>query len=1051
MTSNLSVSQQARLLHWAVGRGLVSPGELDQGRSDGSPTLSEADISDQFRRLFLEGRLKDRLGEALEGEPGGGSEPASSDPLRLLGEGPVLNTTELEGFPLPRDGRYLPLAFLGEGGMGRVYKVFDRQLKRMAAVKFLKHLDQGPLERFLQEARAQAQVDHPHVCNIFSVDEHRGQPYLTMRFIPGPTLKEAMGQLSLVEKCRIAQQLAQALQACHSLGIVHRDLKPGNIMLEHREDGQWWPYLLDFGLARDLADSSLTMQGMILGTPTYCSPEQVQGQMAAVDARSDIYALGATLYECLGGEPPFPHRGDLLELIQRICTEDPVSLSVRFPNLPRDLLSIVAKTLEKDPARRYPTAQALAEDLGRFLAGDPILAKGAHHGNRLVRELRRHPASSLLGLAGVVAVLACAGLAGILVWRSRVQTQSGFEFGREAEHLEMVLRRAYILPLHDLGPERSLVEQRLARIQASLPRLGRWSRPAAHLALGRGLLALDRPEEARRELELGSGGPGRVAADPDTALALGLTLARLYEAELEGLYGKPLADRKQALEPSLRQPALACLGLAQGAHQDGPAFVEGLMALVEGREPEAIRKARDYQALAPWAFEGPLLETQACHSLAFSAFNAGQFDQAEADLAQGRAALGKAFEVAHSAPAVLIAETQLDYLALQIRLARGQAVAADRDAALAATAACLKANPGDWRALNYQAGIHRFWAMLQLGRGQDPGASLDAAIAAAEAGLRVRPEDNPLWTTLGSALRNRADWEFSQGRDPTLTLGRAIQAQRQALVRPVFRDRLLDSIGCCYSIQGRYQLEHGQDPGPAIAAAVTCLDQAAALVPWVGHLSVKGGTLQDLATYITITGGDPRPRLIEARRAFEAALQLNGHSYQAQLGLASLLLDWADAAQVRAQPDLAALAEAREHLAQVLSLNPDQADPVHSALARAHALEALAHAAEPGPRQAALQAAGAELAKVGPAARRNPETALALAETYRLLQQADPRRQPAAAGLAVLAPALVQRPWDGFAVHLQGRLLAALGRHEAAERAFQAAAQRNPNLTRAAR
>jgi hypothetical protein len=398
----------------------------------------------------------------------------------------------------------------------------------------------------------------------------------------------------------------------------------------------------------------------------------------------------------------------------------------------------------------------------------------------------------------------------------------------------------------------------------------------------------------------------------------------------------------------------------------------------------------------------------------------------------------------------LLAETQRRTLAFQVRLAQGQATAADRDWALAATRQCLQANPEDWNALNDQSAIHRHWALLQMDRGEDPTASLDAAIAATEAGLQVRPQDNALWTNLGSALRNRADQEFFRGLDPTRTLGRAIQAQQQALARPQFKDWLLDSIGCCYGTLGRYQLEHGQDPTQAIQAARDYLSQAAALKPWVGHVTAMGNALRDLATYLTLTGRDPGPTMLEARTSFEAGLQLNAHSYLAHQGLADLLLDWAEDAQNRSRPDLEVLRSAQDHLREVLNWNPGLGAGVYPRQARGHALEALACRAEPVQWRKALLAARAELDQAGALVPRQPETAIAMAAACLLLQKADPGSHDAARGLALLRPALALRPWNGMARYLKSQLQATLGQRDLADQAFQEACARNANLLGAA-
>ena len=252
------------------------------------------------------GAGSDWTAEVSASEPGaskqgraGGSSRDSGSPV------PGLSREELLArFPLREEGRYEALEVVGEGGMGVVYKVLDHQLQRTVAFKLLKRLEPEDTERFLQEARAQAQVEHPNVCHIFEAGEARGHPYLVMQFVDGPTLREAREDLDLRTTVEVLLQTAEALHACHRAGIVHRDVKPGNVMLQ-KEDGGWHPYVMDFGVARDLGSASHTHAHAIMGTPMYLSPEQALSRSDKVDRRSDVYGLGTLLYECLTGAPPF--------------------------------------------------------------------------------------------------------------------------------------------------------------------------------------------------------------------------------------------------------------------------------------------------------------------------------------------------------------------------------------------------------------------------------------------------------------------------------------------------------------------------------------------------------------------------------------------------------------------------------------------------------------------------------------------------------------------------------------------------------------------------
>jgi len=899
MSRDASLSQRIRLLRRAVELGFVSETEVGLTLDPGSATLSEEAVAAVFDRLHAQGRIPAELlaGEALA--------PSRVPP-------PVVD------FPMPAEGPYQPLAFLGDGGMGRVFKALDRQLGRVVALKFLKRLEPGALERFLTEGRAQAQIEHPHVVPVHAVGDVEGQPYLAMRFIDGPSLKEALPLLSLEQKVRIVQQCAEALHACHRLGILHRDVKPTNIMLERTETGAWWPFVMDFGLARELGSDSLTVTGVIVGTPVYCSPEQVQGRLEAVDRRSDVYALGATLYECLTGHPPYSALGGLVELIRRICEEEPPPLRHHQPSLPRDLQTIVSTCMEKDPARRYDSARALAEDLDRFLEGEPIHARPAGFWDRFGKRIRRNRLLTAVIVLGSALVVGLSALGITLALRAQVQAQSAQRFGQEAERLESLIFKAHSLPLHDIRPLRQMVEMRLGHLEQDLARQGRWSQAAGRLALGRGYLALGRPETARPHLEAA----WRLAPEPDAAHALGLALARIYQDEVEGLHG-PLRERRKAeVGQELRDPALELLKRARNLPLESAAYVEGMIALVEDRPNEAQRRAREAQAQLPWFHEAWILEAEALRVEASLALGRGDHAAAQAALDAGGAVLVQALEIARSAPSVRLAEVQRRMLQFQLRTDQGRASLEDHAAVLAAVDQALKTDPEHPKILGFASAAHRRWGARQMERGEDPQASLDAAIHRARQGLQQAPRDNALLNNFGTALRYRATWAMRQGRDPRPDLAQAQHALQQALERPRFRDFLLNNLGCCYELQAEWEEAHGSDPTAAARKAVDCFEQASAIRPWVGHRSSQGMTLATLARWERRQGRDPQPTLALALQAFDQALALNPASFQAHLAKASALLDRADHLKAQQRPMEPDLAAASIHLERAATLSP---------------------------------------------------------------------------------------------------------------------------------
>jgi hypothetical protein len=297
------------------------------------------------------------------------------------------------------------LTELGAGGMGVVYLAREQVPDRLVAMKFLQRPgSQAAFDRFLVEVRALAAVDHPHIIGVLSSDFLRADPYFTTEYIPGGSLSKQVekdGPFEPTAAARLIATAARAVQAAHRARVIHRDLKPSNILLA--ADGS--PRISDFGLAKRLdRDDGLTTSGP-LGTPRYMAPEQTGRRDAVVDARTDVYGLGATLYHALTGQAPFAG-GSQDEALRQVQNDFPTPPRWLRPEIPRELEAITLKCLEKDPARRYPTAQAFAADLERFLAGQAPDAPLLTWPRRMAQRVRRHRRSLAAVALAAVAVLA---------------------------------------------------------------------------------------------------------------------------------------------------------------------------------------------------------------------------------------------------------------------------------------------------------------------------------------------------------------------------------------------------------------------------------------------------------------------------------------------------------------------------------------------------------------------------------------------------------------------------------------------------------------------
>ncbi len=310
-------------------------------------------------------------------------------------KGIAIRSTSLSGYEL--------LSEIGRGGMGVVYKARQVSVNRIVALKMIltgEHAGADDYRRFTNEVQAAASLLHPHIVQVFEAGERDGQPFLAMEFVAGTTLDALLAKapLNLRAAAELLATLAEAIHYAHQRSVIHRDLKPSNILFTI--DGQ--PKISDFGLARrcDSSDQSrVTQSGVVLGTPCYMPPEQATGNLAQLGPHSDVYALGAILYETITGRPPYT-ADSLAEILQQIRVRDPVRPNQLNPHLPRDLETICLKALEKEPHRRYESAAQMAEDLRRFLNNQPIVARPA----TILYRLRKLAARNRREVAGLVTI-----------------------------------------------------------------------------------------------------------------------------------------------------------------------------------------------------------------------------------------------------------------------------------------------------------------------------------------------------------------------------------------------------------------------------------------------------------------------------------------------------------------------------------------------------------------------------------------------------------------------------------------------------------------------
>ena len=525
---------------------------------DGSPADASPTLAPEVADTLIEGSSDQRP-------------PLPSSPGQAGDSAPPTEVSRRDA-----SGRIGPYELRGElarGGMGAVYRAFHPGLKRLVALKVLlagRGAGENERARFRREAEAAARLQHPGIVAIHDVGEADGLPYLVMDLVEGQGLDKRLrdeGPLPPREAARLARDLALALGYAHTRAVLHRDMKPQNVLL----DREGRPRITDFGLAKDLElDDGLTKTGVVMGTPAYMPPEQARGQAEAIDRRADVYALGATLYEMLTGRPPF--RGPtMIHVIHKVLKEEPVPPRRLRREVDRDLETICLRCLEKEPERRYGTAQALAEDLGRWLDGAPIQARRPGPAERVWKWARRNPSLSSVSAGSILLLATVAGSATVLLPR------------RERQRLTSAAR-----------------EEALRAVEAASLASARSVTPAERL--GPALRAL---QTAQRWRDLAPGEPAARAAQVEAACALGevalegeqwdLATQSFEQAaaldEARGRAGRRRVEEARQARDRLREAeVLGVLARARSGElaREPEGLLDGVFALVRWPDPETV-------------------------------------------------------------------------------------------------------------------------------------------------------------------------------------------------------------------------------------------------------------------------------------------------------------------------------------------------------------------------------------------------------------------------------------------------------------------------------
>lgn len=767
--------------------------------------------------------------------------------------------------PDPQDvfGAYVRGRELGRGGFGAVYLAHDTRLRRPAALKLLRSDDPEDLARFEREAMLAAGLSHPNIAAVYDVGRDHGQMYLAMQFIDGDTAGRR--PLDVPRAVAVIRDAARAVHYAHQQGVIHRDLKPDNLMI----DRQGRVFVMDFGLAKRLsADSSISLTGTVLGTPAYMPPEQARGEVR-LDARADVYALGATLHHLLAGRRPFDAESPY-EMLRMVMEEEPADAG---SDVPAELKLIVRKAMEKEAARRYATADALADDLQRFLNGETIAAKPPTPAYRLRKSIGRNPwAWALGGAAAAIALAAAAalGVGGLMLGRERDRVIEEMRTVTDLQ-LALALEKRRVGKLDEMRALLPHVEAACDRVIERAPELAE-----PHYRKGRMYQAMMMDSRALQEMN------AAVRLDPAYAPARFERGLMRYQAYSEA--------RAEALRRWWAQEAGRRIDPATGAVPAGQRFRDPTFGELASVHPE-LRRLRDE------AVED--LNAAGDRPTALGLLAMIEFDKPEA-VRQLKIALEQ--DPYQEAATIWLTDMEgsdewlkraidrdrgyVPYYRARARIRSAEAVRAHADGRLDAALEGVSDAFGDcetairFDATNADLWRDRAWFREQRGTilmmtGGDPDPDFRAAIEDLDRAFALRPD---ALDTLLARARLRSKWAVHRaGRGGIVDeeFQAAVDDLGDALERDPSRLDIWHERGLMRTNWADLARERGDDPTPFYEAAIADMNEAIRIKPaWFSPWDGRGWAQAQYAFHIQRRGLDPRPPLNAAIADFDQALSL---------------------------------------------------------------------------------------------------------------------------------------------------------------------------------
>ncbi len=773
-------------------------------------------------------------------------------------------------------GKYEILSLLGEGGLSYVYKAYDTVLQRYVALKILKVADPILIKRFFKEAKIQSSLENENICKIYDFGEEENIYFIAMQYIDGQSFHKVIENLKMEEKIIIIIKICNALIEAHKKGLIHRDIKPSNIMIEFKEDGEVKPYLIDFGLAKEVEKRDGSFTGMVIGTIGWMAPEQIKGKPEEIDRRADIYALGVLMYYTFCGVPPFDEN---LETLESISEKEPIPPRKIKKDIPKELEAIILKCLEIEKIRRYQSAKELKDDLENFLSGEPVKAKTPDIFYKFIKKFKKNKRFFYSIFSILVIIFLFSSYIIYVKKIERKQRIYALEFSQYVKYIEDMLWYIYSSSTHNIKPQMDFVYEKINQFEKEFKRYGKIGLGAGHYSLGKCYIAIGDFPKALENLNIAKEKYNFKTNDLSYLLAHSNIMVYLEKKdEINIIEDKNVRENlSEKLEENYLKKSENFIKESPMEDIESWEYLKALSAFVQKDYDFALEKIKETEKKYPFFFENSKLEGKIYKNIGDGFALKGEIKKAEENYKKAEKVFLKILSRRECDPEIYKLLFSL-YLSLMDLNIYSTSISPEEfyQKIIELSERQLNLNYNLEDLFNYLSKANLKMGSFFLYEGADPVKYFENSIIYAKKALEINKKNKFSYTNLGSSYLSLGAYKNSREEEPFTDFENSIVNYKKAILLNPLDLNIYNNLALTYWNKGKAEIDIGKEPEKTLSEGIKYIKKAISMEPGISAFYNTAGNLYlELAYYSTTKNKKPDIYLKNAIESYEKAIKLN--------------------------------------------------------------------------------------------------------------------------------------------------------------------------------